>query len=801
VTVTLTATDAGGTGLAKTEYRVNGGPVKEYTDPIQLSSERQHTVEFFSTDGVGNVEATKTVSFTIAIPENCPTSLSDEFDGTSLDNKWAVLRPANDALSVAGGRLHLKIRAGDMIGGTATAKNVLLQPTPAGGWTATARLGIADLSNSGEQAGLVVWQGENPNNFVKIVFINKGGGTRWFEYVLTQGGNTIELPNSGALTDIPDDVYIRAVGSGDGSVTAQYSLDGEEFTTIGSTMTGFGTNLKVGLKVSDNADSDNAAHFDWFHFKCRDFAPPVTTATVAPGAADGELGWYATAPKVTLAANDGASGSGVAKTEYRIGTSGAFQTYAAPFTVNRAGRLTLQYRSTDGEGNEETIKSLSLAVDPQAPTTTAAVAPVSGDSVRVALNAGDGSGAGVREVRYRVDGGAWKTYSAPAADQVLLDGTQAALEKWDQAGPGGFDLQPDGSIQAHGGLGMLWYPLKPFGDFSLKLQFRDARTDGGYANSGVFARFPHPEQMVALPSDQRPACVSADEDRPEWVAIFCGQELQMYDGPTGEPQKTGSVYNFQSLNLAQAFPVPKGEWSDYEVRVVGQQYTLIRDGRVINQFDNSIPKNSSRAGDPPTQARQFATGYIGLQNHSDADKMQIRNVRVQDLSAGARSGSGAFVVTGRGNHTVEFRSTDWAGNVETTKADMFRIGAPPQSSPPDDQGPPTFRLGQLAKPKLGAFARRGLAVTVRCTDTMSGAAALTVTRSTMKRLKLKSRTLARKAIACAGTGSKTVRLKPSRKVAKALRNSRRAVKATLTVRLAAAGEPRRMRTRSLTLRK
>jgi hypothetical protein len=504
---------------------------------------------------------------------------------------------------------------------------------------------------------------------------------------------------------------------------------------------------------------------------------------------------------VTLAADDGATGTGVEKTEYRIGTSGAFQPYTAPFTVTEPGRQTVQFRSSDNQGNEETVKSLALAVDPQAPTTTASTAPASGDSTRVALSATDGTGAGVREIRYRVDGGAWQTYAGPAAEQMLLDGTQAALDTWAQAGPGGFDLQQDGSIQAHGGLGMLWYPVKPFGDFALRLQFRDARTDGGYANSGAFVRFPNPEDVVAQPSNQRPSCVTANEDRPEWVAIFCGQEIQMYDGPTGEPQKTGSIYNFQSLDIGQALPVPKGTWSDYEVRVVGQQYTIIRDGQIINQFDNSIPKSSSRGGDPPTQDRQFATGYIGLQNHSDADKMQIRNVRVQDLSAAARSGTGAFLVTGRGNHTVEFRSTDWAGNVETTKAEMFRIGAPPSGSPVEPNEKPTFRLGQLAKPKLGAFARRGLKVTVRCTGDMDGAAALTVSRSTMKRLKLKSRRLARKAIACDGAGSKTVRLKPSRKVAKALRKSRRAVNAKLTVRLAAAGEPTRMRTRSLKLRK
>jgi hypothetical protein len=60
---------------------------------------------------------------------------------------------------------------------------------------------------------------------------------------------------------------------------------------------------------------------------------------------------------------------------------------------------------------------------------------------------------------------------------------------------------------------------------------------------------------------------------------------------------------------------------------------------------------------------------------------------------------------------------------------------------------------------------------------------------------------ARRAIECSGSGRESVRLKPSRKVAKALRRSRKAVEATLKVRLTALGEAPRMRTRSVTLRR
>ncbi|MBO0870380.1 MAG: DUF1080 domain-containing protein, partial [Micromonosporaceae bacterium] len=213
----------------------------------------------------------------------------------------------------------------------------------------------------------------------------------------------------------------------------------------------------------------------------------------------------------------------------------------------------------------------------------------------------------------------------------IFDGTAASLANWRQATTGAFSLLPDGSIRSSGGLGMLWYAGQQYGDFSVRVQFQDVAPGTNRANSGVLVRFPDPR----TPLDQRPpgscSTVGAARTDPSWVAIYCGQELQIYDGDTGEPQKTGSVYNFAPLNLDQAHVTGKGVWNDYEIRVVGQHYTIIRNGVVINEFDNTPGKVSSRAGDPPTDLRQFLSGFIGLQNHSDNDLIEFRNVRVRPL--------------------------------------------------------------------------------------------------------------------------------------------------------------------------
>ncbi|OQO94600.1 cytochrome C [Saccharomonospora piscinae] len=215
--------------------------------------------------------------------------------------------------------------------------------------------------------------------------------------------------------------------------------------------------------------------------------------------------------------------------------------------------------------------------------------------------------------------------------ESIFNGTPQSLDGWEQADAGAFSLRPDGSLRSSGGMGMLWYSKQAYGDFSLKLQFRDIAPEGHRANTGVFVRFPDPR----TPLEQRPAtsCGTKGSARNSqaWVGIYCGHEIQIYDGETGEPQKTGSVYNFDSVYYGRAGVTPKEQWNDYEIRVVDQHYTITRNGKVINEFDNSPGTQSSRDGDPPTDLRQFVDGYIGLQNHGDNDLVEFRNIRVRQL--------------------------------------------------------------------------------------------------------------------------------------------------------------------------
>ncbi|MDR3686821.1 MAG: hypothetical protein P4L93_07705, partial [Coriobacteriia bacterium] len=65
-TITLTAQDnTGGVGVARTNYRLDGGDVASGT-VVTTSDVGTHTLEYWSVDAVGNTEATQSVDFTVS---------------------------------------------------------------------------------------------------------------------------------------------------------------------------------------------------------------------------------------------------------------------------------------------------------------------------------------------------------------------------------------------------------------------------------------------------------------------------------------------------------------------------------------------------------------------------------------------------------------------------------------------------------------------------------------------------------------------------------------------------------------
>ncbi|MFC7640289.1 discoidin domain-containing protein [Streptosporangium lutulentum] len=142
-------------------------------------------------------------------------------------------------------------------------------------------------------------------------------------------------------------------------------------------------------------------------------------------------------------------------------------------------------------------------------------------------------------------------------------------------------------------MGLLWYPLSTFGDYSLKLDWMMPGDDNG----GLFIGFPDPQGDP-------------------WAPVSTGHEIQI-DATDADPSRTtGSVYSFQAPDsaLRAANLNPPGMWNTYDVRVHGRHVEVYLNGVKINDY---------------TSTRNIANGYIGVQNDGDAAHISYRNIRIK----------------------------------------------------------------------------------------------------------------------------------------------------------------------------
>ncbi|MFJ8714093.1 OmpL47-type beta-barrel domain-containing protein [Streptomyces violaceus] len=558
--VALHATDEGGSGVEKIEYAIGDpGAWQPYTAPVVVDQVGAHKIRYRAFDKAGNVSAEKSATFTVVAPQS---------DDTTAPETSATVSGERD---------------------------------PDGAYI--------DMAT------------------VTVSASDTGSGVNTIEYAI----------GSGAWQPYTAPVMVHQVGAH----TVRYRA----------------------ADKAGNVTAEKNVRFTVVAAPPQDTTPPVTGVTVA--GTKNSAGAYVNSARVTVTATD-EHGSGVEKVEYSL-DGGPYLAYTAPVVVDRAGAHTAAYRATDKAGNTSAARTVTFTVvSGQVP---APDCPEYDERLTVIVGSVD---SGVRnrvtDNRCRIgelieDEKEWTSHTlflkhvTSVLDELLkegvidqreynavrkaarqsgigkpgqtegyrtiLDGSAESFGKWQQVGGGSFGLNADGTITSSTttpGMGMLWFPQRKYGDFSLRLQWRDDAPGTGNANSGVFVRFPwvhdHPE-----------------ESRPEWVAIKYGHEVQVLDRPDGDMYKTGSVYGFDRVGLAGAGVTQKGTWNDYEIRVVDQHYSVYRNGVLINEFDNTGGQafTPPRSDDPGTDGRRFASGYIGLQAHGTTDVVSYRDIRIKEL--------------------------------------------------------------------------------------------------------------------------------------------------------------------------
>ncbi len=520
VTVTLSATDDL-SGVASTFYRVDTGSWTEYTAPFTISTDGSHTIDYNSTDVAGNTETPKSV--TVNLDATPPTG-SDTEAGTVVSGWYTttvtVTLTGDDATSgVASIRYQIDGAGWHTYAApfTVTAEGlhtVDYQVTDVAGLTSSYSTGInIDLTapvTSANLAGVLGTNGWYTSSVVvglaaddalsgvaSTEYQVDGGG--WQTYaapfeVVGEGTHTVEF-NSTDVADHMEATNTQTVKIDTVAPTTSASLAG---TTSGSWYT---STVTVTLSATDDTSGvattryclDCAVADPWTTYTTPfpvsaegahslkynstdsagnnevtstaaidvDVTGPSTMSTVT--GTTGADNWYTSAVSVTLAATD--AGSGVASTFYRL-DGGGWVHYTAAFPVSKEGTTTVEYNATDAVGHVETTKTLSIKIDTVSPTTTLTPTGTTGSNgwyksaVSVSI-AGTDATSGVATREYRIDGGAWQTYSAAfnvgegthtvearVTDNAGRSTVQSQSLKIDATAPAISNLGPSGTVSS-----------------------------------------------------------------------------------------------------------------------------------------------------------------------------------------------------------------------------------------------------------------------------------------------------------------------------------------------------------------
>ncbi|MGW1933708.1 OmpL47-type beta-barrel domain-containing protein, partial [Streptomyces sp. NPDC001919] len=422
-TVTLAATDAG-SGVERIEYAVGAdGPWQPYTVPVVVDTVGAHTLRYRATDKAGNTAAEKTAAFSV------------------------VARPTDDT---------------------------------------TAPETSATVSGERDDQGRYLDMAT-----VTVTASDTGSGVNTIEYAI----------GDGAWQPYTAPVMVHQVGDH----TVRY-------------------------RATDKAGNSAAVKSAAFTVVAQ--PDPDTTAPEAAASVTGTRdsgGAYLTSATVTLSAFD--ADSGVERIEYSL-DAGPYLAYTTPVIVDRVGHHTVLYRATDKAGNTSAARSASFTVA-EGGGVPAPNCPEFDERPTVFVGTVD-TGVPNRMTNRRCtvnelieDEKDWSSHALflkhvdtvtdrLLADGVidarehrriyraakesgigkpgqtegyrdLFDGTAAGFAKWQHVGGGAFELTSDRAMTSSTtvpGMGMLWFPQRQYGDFSLKLQWRDDAPGSGNANGG-----------------------------------------------------------------------------------------------------------------------------------------------------------------------------------------------------------------------------------------------------------------------------------------------------------------------------
>jgi peptidoglycan/xylan/chitin deacetylase (PgdA/CDA1 family) len=394
--VTLAATDSGGSGVATIRYTTDGSEPtatngKAYLGSFSLSATT--TVKYRAYDNAGNAEAVNTQL--IQIDTTPPTST------IACNNS-----PCTQSSYV--GSVSVSLAAEDNGGGAGIAQIVYTTDgSEPSGFNGTAYIDPFTLTST---------------TTVKYRAYDNAGNA---ESVNAQTINvsppqvTVTSPTAGST--VSGNVTLSATVSGIAVDHVNFLVDGNlvgTVTTSPYTMTWDSTQVPDGQHtvVAQAYDASNnmtasAPTTVSVSNGAPDTIPP--TSTIACNGTTCSSGFYDASVSVSLSATDNPGGSGVASIVYTTNgsepTSTNGTTYGGPFSVGAT--KVVKYRAYDNAGNAEAVNTQTISIDTVAPSSSIScngagcASSFYTQAVSVTLSATDNTGgSGVSSIVYTTDG-------------------------------------------------------------------------------------------------------------------------------------------------------------------------------------------------------------------------------------------------------------------------------------------------------------------------------------------------------------------------------------------------------------
>ncbi|MFC4602003.1 alpha/beta fold hydrolase, partial [Cohnella hongkongensis] len=345
ITLTLDATDGLGSGINKTFYKIDNLPVVEYTTPLVLREEGTHIVEFYSVDISGNVEEEKKFEYKLdKTAPSSPTNLhvSDRTE-SSISFTWDQ---STDNLSSIKYEVYIDgVFVENIIDNFYTISGLEL------GTNVSFKIVAID------EAFNRSYESEEINDTIKdtiaptSTYVVEGNlNNEWYNSDVI-----VKLTSDDGIGVGVDKTFYSIESQNNNQPYSEYSspilIDFEGVITIK-----FYSVDKVG-----NIEDENS-----IELKIDKKSPPapdivVKRDSVAWTKID-NLTWKHYGARITLIVGTD-DGSGISKTQYRIGESGEWVDYYQSLTVTSTdySNITIFTRSVDNSGNISNLNKVTVA--------------------------------------------------------------------------------------------------------------------------------------------------------------------------------------------------------------------------------------------------------------------------------------------------------------------------------------------------------------------------------------------------------------------------------------------------------